>query len=259
MQYQLLRRWLAPPGAQPVVVGDDDQSIYRWRGAEWTTSSASRSNYPGAQVVKLEQNYRSTRHPRRGARGDRAEPPADGEEALDRERPRGEPLRCLIAGTSGARRRRSSGGSTGWCARVIPYSQMAVFYRANAQSRVLEEALRLARVPYTLVSGRGFYERAEVKDAAAYLRLMVNPRSDARPPAGDQHAAARDRRHHGGAASRGERSHAQGSLLREALAAADGIPALKYGRAQAGCEPFRQLVERLRERIGSEPRPASSA
>ena len=56
---------------------------------------------------------------------------------------------------------------------------MAVFYRTNAQSRVLEEALRLARVPYTLVSGRSFYERAEVKDAAAYLRLMVNPRSDA--------------------------------------------------------------------------------
>ncbi len=56
---------------------------------------------------------------------------------------------------------------------------MAVFYRANAQSRVLEEALRLARVPYTLVSGRSFYDRAEVRDAAAYLRLMVNPRSDA--------------------------------------------------------------------------------
>ena len=56
---------------------------------------------------------------------------------------------------------------------------MAVFYRTNAQSRVLEEALRLARVPYTLVSGRSFYDRAEVRDAAAYLRLMVNPRSDA--------------------------------------------------------------------------------
>ena len=61
----------------------------------------------------------------------------------------------------------------------IKYSQMAVFYRTNAQSRVLEEALRLARVPYTLVSGRSFYDRAEVRDAAAYLRLMVNPRSDA--------------------------------------------------------------------------------
>ncbi len=61
----------------------------------------------------------------------------------------------------------------------IKYSGMAVFYRTNAQSRVLEEALRLARVPYTLVSGRSFYDRAEVRDAAAYLRLMVNPRSDA--------------------------------------------------------------------------------
>jgi hypothetical protein len=61
----------------------------------------------------------------------------------------------------------------------IKFSSMAVFYRTNAQSRVLEEALRLARVPYTLVSGRSFYDRAEVRDAAAYLRLMANPRSDA--------------------------------------------------------------------------------
>src|SRR5262249_36125963 len=61
----------------------------------------------------------------------------------------------------------------------LSYDQMAIFFRVNAQSRVLEEALRLARVPYALVSGRSFYERAEIRDAASYLRLMVNPRSDA--------------------------------------------------------------------------------
>src|SRR5262249_57830080 len=61
----------------------------------------------------------------------------------------------------------------------VSYDQVAIFFRVNAQSRVLEEALRLVRVPYTLVSGRSFYERAEIRDAASYLRLMANPRSDA--------------------------------------------------------------------------------
>src|SRR5208282_205908 len=58
------------------------------------------------------------------------------------------------------------------------YGEMAVFYRINAQSRVLEEGMRIARIPYVIVRGRSFYERAEIKDAVAYLRLMVNPRSD---------------------------------------------------------------------------------
>ena len=84
----------------------------------------------------------------------------------------------------------------------LSYDQMAIFFRVNAQSRVLEEALRLARVPYALVSGRSFYERAEIRDAASYLRLMVNPRSDADLLRIVNVPARGHRRHHAGAAQR---------------------------------------------------------
>ncbi len=180
VQYELLRLIAPPPAANLCVVGDDDQSIYRWRGADVGNILGFPQEYAHAKVVKLEQNYRSDQTILEAAhaviRGNRRRM----EKKLWSERARGEPLMLLIN-----RDERAEGEEIARRIRLlrqdglIEYGEMAVFYRTHAQSRVLEEALRLERIPYTLINGRSFYERAEVKDAASYLRLMVNPRSDA--------------------------------------------------------------------------------
>ncbi|ADO70093.1 ATP-dependent DNA helicase PcrA [Stigmatella aurantiaca DW4/3-1] len=180
VQYELLRLLAPPPGANLVVVGDDDQSIYRWRGASVDNILGFPNTYPGAKVVKLEQNYRSDQAILEAAHAVISKNRRRMAKKLWSERQRGEHLQLLIlrderAEAQEVARQIHALQREGF----IKYSGMAVFYRVNAQSRVLEEALRLARVPYTLVSGRSFYDRAEVRDAAAYLRLMVNPRSDA--------------------------------------------------------------------------------
>ncbi len=181
VQYELLRL-LAPPERRPnlVVVGDDDQSIYRWRGASVDNILNFPAHFAGARVVKLEQNYRSDQNILDAAHAVIARNTRRMPKKLWSERPKGDNLTLLMnrderAEAQEVARRIHELQREGF----IKYSGMAVFYRTNAQSRVLEEALRLARVPYTLVSGRSFYDRAEVRDAAAYLRLMVNPRSDA--------------------------------------------------------------------------------
>ena len=179
VQYQMLRL-LAPPGSNLAVVGDDDQSIYRWRGASVGNILGFQEDYRDTKLVKLEQNYRSDQAILQAAYGVISKNRKRVAKKLWSERPRGESLNLIVA--------RDERGEAQEIARriyelnregLIQYQQVAVFYRVNAQSRVLEEALRLSRIPYTLVNGRSFYERAEVKDAVAYLRLMVNPKSDA--------------------------------------------------------------------------------
>ncbi|RKG52080.1 AAA family ATPase [Corallococcus sp. AB011P] len=180
VQYAFLRQLAPPPSANLVVVGDDDQSIYRWRGADVDNILQFPMQYPGAKVVKLEQNYRSDQNILTAAHEVISKNPRRMAKKLWSERPKGENLELLLhrderAEAQEVARRILAVQREGF----IKFSSMAVFYRTNAQSRVLEEALRLGRVPYQLVSGRSFYDRAEVRDASAYLRLMVNPRSDA--------------------------------------------------------------------------------
>ncbi|MBU8894265.1 AAA family ATPase [Corallococcus sp. H22C18031201] len=180
VQYAFLKWMAPPPSANLVVVGDDDQSIYRWRGANVDNILNFPMQYPGARVVKLEQNYRSDQIILEAAHSVIEKNERRMPKKLWSERPRGETLTLLLnrderAEAQEVARRILAVQREGF----IKFSSMAVFYRTNAQSRVLEEALRLARVPYTLVSGRSFYDRAEVRDASAYMRLMVNPRSDA--------------------------------------------------------------------------------
>ncbi|RKI04716.1 AAA family ATPase [Corallococcus sp. AB038B] len=180
VQYAFLRQLAPPPSANLVVVGDDDQSIYRWRGADVDNILQFPVQYPGAKVVKLEQNYRSDQNILTAAHEVISKNPRRMQKKLWSERPKGENLELLLhrderAEAQEVARRILAVQREGF----IKFSSMAVFYRTNAQSRVLEEALRLGRVPYQLVSGRSFYDRAEVRDASAYLRLMVNPRSDA--------------------------------------------------------------------------------
>ncbi|MBX3251387.1 MAG: UvrD-helicase domain-containing protein [Myxococcales bacterium] len=161
-----------------VVVGDDDQSIYRWRGADRRNILDFRRAYPSAQVVKLEQNYRSTQRILRVAH-------AVIEKNYDREpkqlwtdNPEGDKVFVLRCEDERDEARAVVRGVIELQRKGAPLSEVAVFYRTHAQSRVLEEALRQSNVPYRIVGGVRFYDRAEVKDLLAYLRIIQNPEDD---------------------------------------------------------------------------------
>ncbi len=176
-QYRFLRNLVRDHG-NLCVVGDDDQSIYRWRGADVRNIRGFRRDYPGAEVVKLEQNYRSSKRIVAAALGVIARSSEREPKELWTANDDGAPIRVVAARderdeaafvVDAVQRGRAEG---------VDLREMAVFYRIHAQSRVLEEGLRAANVPYQIVGGTKFYERAEVKDALAYLRVLVNPASD---------------------------------------------------------------------------------
>jgi DNA helicase-2/ATP-dependent DNA helicase PcrA len=176
-QYRFLRGLVEDHG-NLCVVGDDDQSIYRWRGADVRNIRGFHRDFPGATVVKLEQNYRSSKRIVAAAlgvisRSSEREPKdlwtANGDgDAIDVVAARDERDEAAFV-TDAIGRARDEG---------TELREIAVFYRIHAQSRVLEEALRAARLPYQIIGGAKFYERAEVKDALSYLRILVNDRSD---------------------------------------------------------------------------------
>ena len=178
IQYRLVRA-LSARSRNLCVVGDDDQSIYRWRGANVALIRGFRRDFPDAQVVKLEQNYRSTSNIVAAAL-------AVIEPALERE-----PKKLWTAQEAGAlvrvRAVQNEHEEAAFVVRAVKDEiargvdprNIAVFYRVHAQSRVLEESFRNENVPYQIVGGTKFFERAEVKDLLAYLRLVENPRSDA--------------------------------------------------------------------------------
>jgi DNA helicase-2/ATP-dependent DNA helicase PcrA len=160
------------------VVGDDDQSIYRWRGADVRIIRGFRRDFPEALVVKLEQNYRSSKNIVRAALG-------IIEKAQDREPKElwtaehsGEPVVLRACPDERAEAIFIANMIQKGRARGISSKEQAIFYRIHAQSRVLEEALRGANVPYQIIGGMKFFERAEIKDMLSYLRLVQNPDSD---------------------------------------------------------------------------------
>ncbi|AKU96481.1 ATP-dependent DNA helicase UvrD/PcrA [Labilithrix luteola] len=177
IQYRLLQR-LAARTRNLCVVGDDDQSIYRWRGADVRNIRGFRRDYADAKVVKLEQNYRSSKRIVSSALAIIASSATREPKELWTDNGDGSPVRviataderdeaaCVVRAVKDARD-----------AGISP-REIAVFYRVHAQSRVLEEALRSVNIPYQIIGGAKFYERAEIKDAIAYLRVLVNPRSD---------------------------------------------------------------------------------
>lgn len=160
-----------------MVVGDDDQSIYRWRGAEVAHILGFQDHYPDAEVVKLEQNYRSTGNILEAANAVIAHNRARHRKTLFTTAPAGK--RIGLADLDDAEE------EAALVARIIRRnlddgrepSEHAILFRMNAQSRLFEEALRREQIPYRLVGGTGFFERMEVKDVLAYLRLLVNPTS----------------------------------------------------------------------------------
>ncbi len=162
------------------MVGDDDQSIYRWRGARVENLQQFRRDYPQAQLFRLEQNYRSTAIILEAANGaHRPQRGAPRQEPVDQRRARrADPaVRRLQRARRGGVRRRTASAS-GW-QRGGARREIAILYRSNAQSRVFEEAFLSARMPYRVYGGLRFFERAEIKDALAYLRLIANRHDDA--------------------------------------------------------------------------------
>jgi DNA helicase-2/ATP-dependent DNA helicase PcrA len=171
VQYELIRQ-LAGERGNVTVVGDEDQSIYSWRGAEIQNILDFERDFPGARVLRLEQNYRSSQAILDSAAG----------LVAHNRRRKGKTLRAVRAGGEDVRLHQASDefAEAAWVvervARQRGEGRAAVLFRINAQSRLFEEALLRAGLPYTVVGGVGFYERKEVKDALAYLRLILNPR-----------------------------------------------------------------------------------
>ena len=161
------------------VVGDDDQSIYGWRGAEVSNILEFEKHFPNPKVIRLEQNYRSTNpilttanrliknNPRRRVKnlwssvpgGDPVHVVAVGDDKTEAE---------FVVGEAGAIRNASG----------IPWEHFAVIYRMNAQSRLLEENLRRMKIPYRLVGGKSFFDRREIKDVLATITCLINPQDD---------------------------------------------------------------------------------
>lgn len=175
VQYELVKL-LAAGHRNLCVVGDDDQSVYGWRGADVRFILAFEQDYPEAKVLKLEQNYRSTQtildaayHVVRHNRGRR-------EKRLWTENPEGEPLICYAAEDEMEEARFVAQAVEEVVDGVrVRYGDFACLYRTNAQSRVLEDVFRRRRIPYRLVGSLRFYDRKEVRDLIAYLRLVQNP------------------------------------------------------------------------------------
>jgi len=161
------------------VVGDDDQSIYGWRGANVENILQFEKDYPGAKIVKLEENYRSTQTILNAANDVISNNENRADKQLWTQNDKGQPIRVYMAANE-----RDEGA---FVARVIvdevskgnaKYSDFAILYRANAQSRNIEASLSPAKIPYRIFGGVRFYERMEVKDIIAYLKAINNPADD---------------------------------------------------------------------------------
>ena len=253
-QYRLVQR-LAEQHHNLCVVGDDDQSIYGWRGARVEIILAFEDDYPEAKVVKLERNYRSTGAVLDVANAVIAHNQGRRDKQLRPVKPGGEPPTLHVAGNEqdeayfaadliGAAVRRSE----------RRFGDHVVLYRTNAQSRIFEQVFSTLRIPYRMVGGVRFYERKEVRDAIGYLKLLYNPADDVslgrviNTPArglGDKtieiiadHASRRVI----------TRYEAVGELV-----AAEDSPLPTAARRKL--RDFHQVIERLRDKVDSLPVP----
>src|SRR5258708_11118160 len=156
------------------VVGDPDQSIYRWRGADIKNILKFEEHFPSAKVIRLEENYRSTQNILDLAGGVIRHNVERKEKALWTQNAEGEKIRYYQA-MDAESEARFVAGKIAEHLRAEPNTRAAVLYRTNSQSRVFEEAMRRASLSYNIVGGFSFYERMEVRDIIAYLKLAMNP------------------------------------------------------------------------------------
>ncbi|MGR6841040.1 DNA helicase Rep [Aliivibrio wodanis] len=177
-QYELVRLLVGERG-RLTVVGDDDQSIYSWRGAKPQNLVLLNEDYPNLRVIKLEQNYRSTSRILRAANILIANNPHVFEKRLFSEIPDGELIKILTAKDDDHEAERVVGEIIAHrFLNRTDYKDYAVLYRGNHQSRLIEKSLMQNRVPYKISGGTSFFSRAEIKDIMAYLRLLTNPDDD---------------------------------------------------------------------------------
>ena len=180
-QYELVKLLVTGPGKKPLftAVGDDDQAIYAWRGATIENLKQLQVDFPDLRVIKLEQNYRSTTRILQAANAVISNNPKLFEKELWSEHGQGEPIKVLgmnddeqeaeqIAIMLSAHR----------FERRNKFSDYAILYRGNHQARVIEQALRKERIPYTISGGQSFFDKAEIKDIVSYLRLVANQDDD---------------------------------------------------------------------------------
>ncbi|HEY0767260.1 MAG TPA: DNA helicase II [Steroidobacteraceae bacterium] len=250
IQYAWIRL-LAPAGAaadggganHPFVVGDDDQSIYRFRGARAENLQQFRRDYPLAALYRLEQNYRSTATILEAANGVIAHNASRLGKKLWTNGARGEPIRLYTAFNERDEAEFVTHRIREQVARGGLRREIAILYRSNAQSRVFEEAFLSARVPYRVYGGLRFFERAEIKDALAYLRLIANRKDDAsfervvNLPARGVGAKSLDVLR--------EYARQAGCSLWEAAAACSGARAALGAKAGSAIHGFMALIERL--------------
>ncbi|GAJ78624.1 ATP-dependent DNA helicase Rep [Vibrio sp. JCM 18905] len=178
-QYELVKLIVGERG-RLTVVGDDDQSIYSWRGAKPQNLVLLGEDYPNLRLIKLEQNYRSTSRILRAANILIANNPHVYEKSLFSEIPDGEKLKVLLAKNEEHEAERVTGGEliAHKFLNRTDYRDYAILYRGNHQSRLIEKSLMQNRVPYKISGGTSFFARAEIKDIMAYLRVLVNPDDD---------------------------------------------------------------------------------
>ncbi|ERB63593.1 ATP-dependent DNA helicase Rep [Vibrio coralliilyticus OCN008] len=177
-QYELVKLIVGERG-RLTVVGDDDQSIYSWRGAKPQNLVLLGEDYPSLRLIKLEQNYRSTSRILRAANILIANNPHVYEKSLFSEIPDGEKLKVLLAKDEEHEAERVTGELIAHkFLNRTDYRDYAILYRGNHQSRLIEKSLMQNRVPYKLSGGTSFFARAEIKDIMAYLRVLVNPDDD---------------------------------------------------------------------------------
>ncbi len=179
VQYELLKALVGETGIF-TAVGDDDQSIYGWRGATIENLRRLPQDYPQLKVIALEQNYRSTGQILRAANAVIAGNPKIFEKKLWSDLGDGEPVRLIDCDSeeheaeravSRIHSLRAQGGE-------VKFSDFAILYRANHQARVFEQKLRAAQIPYKVSGGQSYFDRAEIKDLCAWLRLLVNQDDD---------------------------------------------------------------------------------
>jgi len=178
-QYRLLKALAGEKGLF-TCVGDDDQSIYAWRGANPDNLLQLGKDYPALQIIKLEQNYRCSNRVLRTANALIANNPHEHPKTLWSDQADGERIRVWECRDS-AHEAEKVAAEIHYlaAAKTAPWSDFCILFRGNFQSRALEKALQLLRVPYHLSGGTAFLERGEVKDALSWLRLIANPDDDA--------------------------------------------------------------------------------
>ncbi|MFK3775442.1 DNA helicase II [Pseudomonas xanthosomatis] len=249
VQYAWLRL-LGAGGRSLMAVGDDDQSIYGWRGAKIENIHQYTADFPDAEMIRLEQNYRSTGGILKAANALIANNSGRLGKELWTDMGEGEPLTLYAAYNEHDEARYVVETIESLVKQGNARNEIAILYRSNAQSRVLEEALLRERIPYRIYGGQRFFERAEIKNAMAYLRLLEGRGNDAAlervinvPPRGIGEKTVEAIRDHA--------RHAQLSMW-QAMCQLLAAKALK-GRAASALGAFIELIENLASKVADMP------